>query len=227
MNRLGPITGAVGRGTCSRFRPSWKTEVRALLVLLLAIRPVAAQSLRITSPAEGAIVQPGESLTVTVEAVGAFQLVFVGGSGPIGFGKESLKAPPYKFTVSIPKRIAPGEYWLTAVGSISRDHPVDSPPVRILVERADSPVSMAVYPVAPDLMVGRKAYLSVTGQYADNTTADLSKSGRIRYSSSAPDVASVQAQGIVAAIAPGMATIEIRYDKLSLEVSVRVRANQK
>src|SRR5579864_7286671 len=82
---------------------------------------VAQPSLRITSPAEGTVVRPGDSLTMTVEASppGAFQLVFVGGSEPISYSKEKLTSPPYRFTIQIPSRIRPDKYALTAAGFTS------------------------------------------------------------------------------------------------------------
>jgi uncharacterized protein YjdB len=74
--------------------------------------------------------------------------------------------------------------------------------------------------------MGQKRYLQVTGTYADKTTADLTKSSRISYVSSAPGVAKVDAQGIVTPVAPGTAKITITYGDLKLEVPVKVGASR-
>jgi hypothetical protein len=191
---------------------------------------LAQPSLRITSPVDGTIVHPGESLTVTVDVFppeGAFQAVLVAGFEPIGLGKQALKAPPYRFTVQIPDRIKPGRYPITALGSTGSAQLLNSDPVVILVERADSPISISVYPpMALDFTMGQKRYLQVTGTYADKTTADLTKSSRISYVSSAPGVAKVDAQGIVTPVAPGTAKITITYGDLKLEVPVKVGASR-
>jgi hypothetical protein len=104
---------------------------------------------------------------------------------------------------------------------------VNSNPIEIAVERADSPVTISVYPIVADFTMDQKRYLQVTGLYADGTTADLTESSRIEYVSSAPDVASVQAQGIVTPVAPGTAKITITYGNLKHEVPVRVRLSDR
>jgi hypothetical protein len=191
---------------------------------------VAQPSLKITSPGAGTTAHPGESLTVTVEVLppeGAFRLVTVIGLDPIGFAKEKLDAPPYRFTVHIPTTIAPDTYLLTAAGfSLSTGQLVNSDPINILVERTDSPVSISVYPTVADFTMHQKRYLQVTALYADKTTADLTQSSRIRYLSGAPDIATVNAQGIVTPTSPGSTKIRITYGDLKLDVPVRVRQSQ-
>lgn len=190
---------------------------------------MAQPSLRITSPPDGATVHPGESLTVEVEASppGAFKLVFVEGFEPIGFSKEALDRPPYRFTVQIPAGITPDKYGLTALGSTRSSQLVVSTPIHILVERADSPMSISVYPVVADFTMDQKRYLQVTGLYADKTTADLTQSSRIEYVSSAPGVANVDTQGIVTPVAPGVGKITVIYGNLKHDVPLRVRASER
>jgi len=186
---------------------------------------VAQPTLKITSPADGTTVHPGESLTVTVDVSPprGFQTVSVIGFHPIGSSKEALNAPPYRFTIEIPGRITPGTYALTAVGFTSPGHLINSDPIDVLVERTDSPVSISVYPPVADFTMNEKRFLQVTGLYADRTTADLTQSPRIRFVSSAPEVATVQAQGILTPVAPGTGHITITYGGLKLEVPVKVR----
>jgi hypothetical protein len=92
-----------------------------------------------------------------------------------------------------------------------------------VIERADSPVSITVYPVVADFTMEQKRYLQVTGLYADKTTADLTQSSRIEYAPSDPAVATVDSQGIVTPVGPGSAKITVTYGDLKHDVPVRVR----
>jgi hypothetical protein len=189
----------------------------------------AQPSLRITSPADQAIVHPGESLTVTVETsppTGAFQLVYLVGFEPIGFSKEKLNAPPYRFTVQIPTHISPREYLVTAVGSPSPGHLVNSRPITIVVERSDPPARLRVEPAILDLLLSQQGYLRVLGEFAEGTTTDLTQSSRIAYASSTPAVATVKA-GIVTPVAPGSGKIIISYGTVRAEVQLTVRGNNR
>jgi len=86
-----------------RFNPAL-----AILLLVSPLSLLAQTSLRITSPAEGTVFHPGESLKVNVEASGKFQQVIIVGWGPIGFSTP-LSSPPYEFTIKIPDGISPGK----------------------------------------------------------------------------------------------------------------------
>ncbi len=192
---------------------------------------VAQPSLKITSPADGTTVRTGESLTVTVEAKPserAFQMVLVNAPDPLGvpFSKTGLIQPPFRFTIQIPSRASPRTYFLTASGLTLSKEIVYSAPIDIRIERSDSPVSISVYPPVADFPMNEKRFLQVTGLYADRETADLTYSDRIRFASSAPDVATVQEQGIVTPLAPGTGKITITYGNLKLEVPVQVRESR-
>ncbi len=161
-------------------------------------------------------------MTVEASPPGAFRVVFVAGFEPIGFGKEETDKPPDKFTLQIPSSIRPDKYTVTAGGSVEPNHIISANPIHILVERIDYPVSMIVYPLVADFTMDEKRFLQVTGLYADRTSADLTQSSRIKYVSTAPSVATVQAQGIVTPVARGTGTITITYGDLKLEVPVKV-----
>lgn len=196
----------------------------ALTELLLA-----QPSVRITSPADGATAHPGESLSVNVDVspLGVFETVAVNAPTPLGNGKQVLNAPPYQFTILIPSGTRPNKYAITAVGVTFSKEFIYSHSVEILIERADLPVSISVYPVIADFTMDQKRYLQVTGLYADKTTADLTQSSRIKYVSSTPDVAIVSPQGIVTPVAPGSGKITVIYGDLTHDVPVRVRRSER
>jgi hypothetical protein len=210
------------------------TQLRSLLKQLFKVLAplcaltglvLAQPSLKIVTPADGTTVHPGESLTVQVDVSppGVFDTVSVSGSIPIGNRGTVLNAPPYRFTIQIRGGITPTKYFLAALGITLSKELVYSDPIDILVERADSPLSISVYPTVADFTMDQKRYLQVTGLYADKTTADLTQSSRIKYVSSAPGIATVQAQGVVTPVTPGSAKITITYGDLKIEVPVLVR----
>jgi len=214
----------------SRIESPLTQLVRFLLVTGVLTGVIAAQpSLKVASPPDGSTVHPGESMTVKVEASEpeAFKLVSVIGFDPLGFGEEATDKPPYSFRFEIPVTITPGRYPLTATGFTLSGEMVTSDPITLLVERSDSPVSISVYPPVADFAMDEKRYLQVTGLYADKTTADLTQSSRIRFVSSAPNVAAVQAQGIVTPVAPGSGKITITYGNLKIEVPLKVRGGRR
>ena len=86
-----------------------------------------------------------------------------GGGDPVGFSKEKLDKPPYRFTLQIPRSTRPDKYPIAAAGftSINRGL-LNSHSITVLVERADSPVSLTVYPVIADFTMDQKRYFPVT-----------------------------------------------------------------
>ena len=187
----------------------------------------AQPTLQITSPTDGTIVFAGESVTVTVAASGGvFQQVYIVGYEPIGV-TQPLAAPPYQFTISIPDSIPPGEYLLTAHGYTAPGHGARSESVHIVVERPAGPISLRAEPSLLHLSLGHKGYLRVVGVFGDGSTTDLTKSSRTMYTSDHVDVATVQAQGIVTAVAPGTARIIIANGKAKIEVPVTVVGNSR
>jgi hypothetical protein len=72
------------------------------------------------------------------------------------------------------------------------------------------------------LSPGRKGILSVTGVFSDGKDADLTKASRTVYTSDKPSVVTVQAEGIVTAVAPGSAKVDITYGKVKIQVPVTV-----
>jgi hypothetical protein len=184
--------------------------IRVVVLCIFAGALLAQPSLQITSPAGGTVVNPGQTITVTVTASagGAFTGVGVVGEDPIGIS-QLLTAPPYQFAVSIPATTTPGQYALTAVGPVQGGDPVFSDPVSIDVERPDNPVSLRLEPSQLISAVGDRDPILVYGVFSDGSKYILSNSSRTTYSSSNSAVATVDSDGWVTAIAPGSAGITI------------------
>jgi hypothetical protein len=114
---------------------------KVVVTLALALCAQAQPSIKVTSPAEGAIVNPGQTLTITVAVSGgAFDEVAARAPWDPSISK-SLTSPPYQFTFTIPSTTTPGVVAVAAMGHTSA-RMVFAVPVAVDVERPDSPVSV-------------------------------------------------------------------------------------
>jgi len=145
-------------------------NARTLLLICVPLGSLAAQSLQIASPAGGAVVNPGQTVTVNVSASGTFQEVAIIGQSPIGIN-QVLNSPPYQFTIQVPNATNPAQYMLTAVAPVEG---INSAPVLIDVERPDSPGSIAVTPPILNLSIGHLGYLQTDGQFSGGAKVTVS-----------------------------------------------------
>lgn len=154
---------------------------------------------------------PGQTMQVVVSTSGEFTGVFISGQAPIGFS-QIVKAPPYKFSLTIPLNIRPGPYTLTALGGhTGAASPVRSEPTTVDVERPDQPQNIRVEPSSLRLSVGRQSGLRVIGTYRDGRDVDLSRSTQTTYESKEQDIVSVTKEGLVTALAIGSTTVAIDH----------------
>jgi hypothetical protein len=191
--------------------------LRMTAALTLSAGLLAASGLTITSPVSGSTANPGQKLAVTVAATGTFTQLVVAGQYPIGFSPV-LTGAASQFTLPIPAQTPPGVYSLTALG-VTSGGSVSSAPITISVERADAPVEIHVTPETLSLPVGERMALRVVGTYADATKLDITHSAFTSFSSNSTGVASVDTQGNVTAVSPGLARILIN-NSLSIPVEV-------
>jgi hypothetical protein len=186
----------------------------------------AQPTLRITSPADGSIVNPDQTITVTVEETPprSFREMVIIGHDPIGFS-QVLQGPPWRFSVHVPPTTSPRRYMLTADGIIAPGKGASSRGISILVERADGLLSLKADP--PLLLfraVGDLIPLAVMGDFERLTDVNLAESTYIKYASDAPLVATVRPDGVVTAVGTGRAKITVTYRNHSVVVPVTVRA---
>jgi uncharacterized protein YjdB len=183
-----------------------------------------AQNLLLTSPSNGTVVNPGQTLSIAVTVSGGVVTnVFVVGENPIGWS-QVLVSPPYQFTIQMPVGISPRNYQLTATGVNASGQSFDSDPVTIDVERDDAPVSIDSNLSSLNEAIGDTGYLRVNATYSDASTLDVTESSLVSYASDTPTVATVDNVGRVTAVAPGAANITVTYGPLSKTVPVFVPA---
>jgi hypothetical protein len=196
----------------------------SVLLLCASATLLTAQTLKIAEPKDGTVVNPGQTITVVVEASPplTFRAIIIVGTDVIGFS-QNLFAPPYRFSMTIPPRARPRRYGLTADGTMEPGKGTTSQRVEILVERPDDPVSLsAETSVLGFERPGDQYSMRIVAAFPDGSSVDVSESSHITYQSDAPSVAAVDACGLVTAVAPGSAQITIRYKGKSTVVPVIV-----
>jgi hypothetical protein len=120
-----------------------------------------------------------------------------------------------------------GKRELTATGVIRPGEVVDSTPITVDVERADEPEGLRTEESSISLgSVGEQTALYITGVFKDEPRVDLTRSTRTQYSSSDPSVVSVRADGVLTAVAPGLAEITVTHGLLKLVIRAGVRSDK-
>ncbi len=201
------------------------------LWLLLATTSTADQGLIIVAPANGTVVEPGQTLTVTVEPTPGTSVLFVAIVIP-----ETLidfkNSPPFVFSVSIPSDIRLGSHPLRARGRDGTNARVEAS-ITLQVETATPVQSIQVrsttlgQPASVDLISGvTRQRLRVDGTFTDGATRDISKSEETTYVSGDPQVATVTTDGLVEAVDSGTTIITITYKDKSVTVPVTVQLEE-
>jgi hypothetical protein len=206
-----------------------RTCVQALLIVSLTASRSAAQQvdspeLRITSPPDGTVVNPGQTVAVVVTPATGRTLaqVSIVGQDPIGL-TPAISAPPFQFAISVLPGSSIRKYRLTAWAIDGRGQTVVSMPITINVESAVDPVAMRAQPTSLYLEAqGQRHPLAITATFPDGTVADITESSNVVYSSSDTKVVSVDTSGVVTAVGPGSASVTATYGPSSSGVRVSV-----
>jgi hypothetical protein len=198
-----------------------------LLLPVLAAAQVDARGLRIVSPPDGTIVEPGQPFTVVVELDPGVTAVAVALVSPsiLTFKQQ----PPFSFTVTFPADVPLGPQRVVANGVDTKERPLRAE-MTLHIETATPVTSLRVgsstvgWPPSVNLIAGViEEHLRVDGVFTDGATRDISKSREIQYISSDPQVATVTADGLVEAVDPGTTTITVTYKGKSVTVPVTVK----
>ncbi len=201
-----------GRATMS------KSFTRVPLVLIVgglcSLPQTSAQNLRITAPANGTIVHPGDALSVTVNSTEQhLKMLVLVGPDPIGMIPGPTEMPA-TLTVRIPANTICGKYPMTALGVPTSGENLHSDPIEIDVERPDLPVKLTndtprLYFRSPD---GSDS-LEPAATFRDGTTIDVRDSSKVTYRSTNPSVAQVGREGEITAKSPGVVLVITTYEQ--------------
>jgi hypothetical protein len=169
--------------------------------------------LQISSPTAGTVVNPGQTITVSVSspAEATFTQVMIvlgqGSSASAGI-TNSL---PAQLSVTVPTRISLGLHAVAASG-VTSGQMAQSFPVFLDVERTDLPQSLS--PNISNLIFsaqGQQFPLIVSASYSDGSYLDARASSYVSYASSNTNVATVDSRGLVTAVGTGSATVTATY----------------
>ena len=181
--------------------------------------------IRVLSPPDGAVFEPGQAVTVIVEPTGPIppEVVSVVTRGVI---TGSFSAP---FHVTFAAQQALGRYKLGITAKDARGHVLDAE-LTYHVETATPVTSIQVRSNAigrsasVDLIAGvLNEQIRVLGTFADGKSLNISRSREVQYVSSDPQVATVSPDGLVEAVDPGTTTITVSYKDKSVTVPVTVK----
>lgn len=211
-----------------------KNRATVLLACVIAALIFSAQEssaqLQITSPTEGTIVNPGQTLSVTVTSSGnaIFTNVGVIGQNPIGLSDVATSLPA-QFSLAIPADIALRSYMLTAMGTTSSGQSVHSETILVDVERLDLPTSLAALLSSFSFQsLGEQVPIILTAKFSDGSVLDITESSYVTYASSDTTVATVNRHGMVTAVGAGSATVTATYalsgQQVQTAIPVKVRA---
>src|SRR6266403_4192400 len=119
----------------------------SIATLAIAVPLMARQvppQLQITSPANGTIINPEQTISVTVTSPAnvTFRQVAVIGGDPVGLSSTATSVPA-QLTLTIPSDISCGELMLTAQGVTTSGQSVESATILVDVERPDLPISLS------------------------------------------------------------------------------------
>lgn len=204
-----------------------KSVAAAISMLWLAGATLQAESqLRILSPDNGAVVNAGGALTVTVKAPpAAFQSVSIVGDGLFALS-TSLTAPPYQYSYPIPADFASGCYRFKAAGVTASGATVYSDPIEVDVERPGEARKLQSEFLSLTFGDQKDLPLLIWAIFPDGSKIDVTRSKRTAYTSDRPAVAAVSSEGTVSAVSAGKARITVKYgDKNIVVVPVNVTHN--
>lgn len=207
---------------------AWLATNAALGGLAYCFIPLAADAaVRITSPANGTLVHPGDTVRVTVDASGQkFMMMSIEAAVPIE-DPEPLTGPPYNFTIHIPDRITPGRYSLIASGVTSPGQGEESEAVVLDVEMPDAPTRIRTEPLAVTLAPGDRFNLSVWGRYKSGGEILLNNSTQTTFASSNPKVVTIsEPGGEITAVGIGSAEIVVHVRDQEIRVKADVKRNE-
>jgi hypothetical protein len=192
----------------------------AAMILALAVAPCFAQSrlLQITSPPSGTVVYPNQVVTISVYADPSLSYVGVDGQYPLG----SSPSTNGQAQLTIPPNATIGSYTVTAMGSAPDGSLVASLPISLQVDTQGSATITGTQPgVLRFSAAGETIPLHVMGSVA-GSQLDITHSLQMSYSSENPQVATVDNNGIVTAVALGSTHIIVSNPNVTFYVSTEV-----
>jgi hypothetical protein len=184
----------------------------------------ADASLDIVSPAQGTAVVAGELIEVAVAPSDGFvpQTVLVIAAGSV----ERTDTPPFTVSLRVP-RDALGPLQLFAIALAADGNVVLSDDVTLDVTTTATISSVSIITQDPILFgTSARQPLVVVGHYSDGATRDITLGiTGTSYRTTNPAIATVSADGVLTAVAPGIVTVAAQNGNTQDSVTVTVKPN--
>ena len=179
--------------------------------------------IRIVSPQDGLVVEPGSTIRVVVEVApgSGFRDVTVLTAG-FSHDLEPLSEPPYEFLLTAStEKLGPQK--ITGLGAIAPGNVAFSEPITVDIETEEPASELGLSPRRADFgYPGEEGILSVHEVMPGGRWRKLNNSTRIVFKSNDEAVAIVTPNGKVTATGPGRTTIKLRYQELERVIPVSV-----
>ncbi|MBZ5491278.1 MAG: choice-of-anchor D domain-containing protein [Acidobacteriia bacterium] len=177
--------------------------------------PAGESLLQIDSPADGTVVNPGQTIRVRVMSLTgeAISSVTVLTDMDDRLMTEPARSLPAEFSITVPSKISLHRYTLTATGITAARALVESAPIAIEVDRPDMPVSLSqvnFHSLIFDAL-GESIRLLTLATFPDGQVLDVTESSRLFFHSTDTKVVTVDETGAVTAVATGTAAIIVSY----------------
>jgi hypothetical protein len=200
----------------------------ALVIAALAIAPIcSAQTpklLQITSPANGAVVNPGQILKVTVTSPANVQFEMMGLISPIDGISGFATSVPAELSLQVPPDIACGKYPVTVDGrTISGQSTSEF--IEVDVERPDTPIQLSFlndYRQLEFTALGDSFHMNVLATFSDGRILEVTESSHVTYSSSNRNVATFDRLGFITPVGIGSALVSAVYTNGDRNVRVAI-----
>jgi len=214
---MNPLRDEIGR----------RVRSGAFLFGMLAAPLWAQPKIAITSPSDGVVVHPGDSVTVivTVSPPESFRMVAILLADSLKTrGDLMLSAPPYRFTVEVPRDIQVSDrYGIAASGLLTANGSIESDPIVLDVERRDPPLRLETQLEALYFdSVGDAGHLIVYGYFADDLKIDLTHSSLTKYISGSQAIVKIDKNGLATATGAGSTSITVENSGAKVVIPVSV-----
>jgi len=181
----------------------------------------ASAGIRIVSPANGTMVNAGDAIGVDVQATGdaALAFVFAGTESDLDFKNAS----PFHLELHVPADVIGPRTIAVLAGDLNGNEFLDS----VIVNVQAPTVLMSLATLEPQVTLlnpGLETQISVLGTFGDGLTRNVTLDPNTAYSSSDPNVATVD-RGLIKALHQGATTIGVSNAGKTTSVAVTVNAD--
>ena len=200
-----------------RFKEAlFAVAILAVMFTAAVAMGAAEPALQITSPAAGTTFNTGQTINVTVNvtALGSFKRFALIGERRLGAAAPQLASKtPLTFSLPIPANLQPGPYSLTAIGYGPNQTIIAESVVVVQIENSSALLDLITSSSALTFeAIGERLPLRIGGATPDGTPVDLTHSSHVSFASSDLTIGTVDNTGVVTAVGPGNATINVKLD---------------